>query len=195
MKQPLHLNPLLAIGTPCTLSLECVFNADDGQFGRFALEKELLWPGVPMLGQTYAESNACAHRPSLYEIASIEFDSAADTAPCLYVSLKELDLGKWLRGCMENEHLVAHAIKPPFDRDTCIDCVQHYIGTGWKLVGNEADWYGTLGIASLPIRFDKHGNCYERAGDWDDADLYDDDDDDDDDWDDDGDDDDLGEDV
>lgn len=179
------VNPLLAMGTPCRLSLEVVFNADSGEYGRFWVERLVTWPGVPMLEQTYCETGTSGLRPDAYKLKSINFDGDSDEIRLL-VFLQDIDVSKWIR--THNELAIEQGRTPlctVLDREIFIEVIHEYLDFGWTLMLNEARWWQADDVlqpdaperykrVGEQIRFDEHGNVA-------DDDDFDDDEDDDDD--------------
>lgn len=185
------VNPLLAVGTPCRLFLEVVFNADNGESGRCWLEKLVTWPGVPTLEQKYIETNVAALRPDAYKLEEISFDGApvVNERPQLEVRLQSIDVTKWLRERREaGDHgsMTAEAYDGPLDRGAFLETIGDFYDDDWSLFCNQAHWWEAddvlLDTAEKPKRigetllFDGDGNLLSDE----DEDEDDDDDDDDD---------------
>ncbi len=198
------VNPLLAVGTPCRLFLEVVFNADSGESGRCWLEKLVTWPGVPMLEQKYVESSVSALRPDAYKLEEISFDGAPINVerPQLDVHLQSIDVTKWLRERAEPDadgYVSPHVFTAPLNREVFLDMIHSFYAGGWRLVCNQAHWWEADDAlladaekskrASETLTFNHHGrlllvNGEIALGDDDDDDFDDDDFDDEDDDDD-----------
>lgn len=128
------MNPLLVVGTPCDLHLEVVFNADDGQYGKFYVEKSVVWPGMPMIGHRYVEEvnqRGDPLRPSLFTVTDIAFDGTDGALPILRVTLAAIDAAKYIREL--NDQPSARRLKRPALKLTCIECIQDFVDDGWRL--------------------------------------------------------------
>lgn len=140
------VNPLLAVGTPCRLFLEVVFNADNGDSGRCWFEKLMTWPGVPMLEQKYVETNATALRPDAYKLGEISYDGSPGIheRPQLEVRLQSIDVTKWLR---ERREVGADGTVPvgaydgPLNRDTFLEMIDDFYDDNWRLFCHQAHWW------------------------------------------------------
>lgn len=137
MMQPQLVNPLLAMGTPCRLALSVVFNADDGEYGNFDVERRLIWPGIPTREQGFVETEATL-RPDSYEIDKISFDADDPDGQLLTVWLKTIDVSKWLRAW--NERFPAPK-QMPMTRDTCIGVIHDFLNGDWTLFTHQLRWW------------------------------------------------------
>lgn len=154
--------------TRCCLFLEVVYNADDGSYGHFLLEKWFNWPGVPMVGQSHVDlgDSAVTLRPDGFKVKEVaSVDDPDDEEPYLHVSLLELDLAKWQRERNEINAEMAEQYPDMTPRDvivvnkaTCIETIQAFMDDGWKMTTHVLRWKNEDGTEQPDVIFDRSGN-------------------------------------
>lgn len=160
--------------TKCVLSLEIVYNADDGSYGHFLLERMVGWPGTPMVGQQFVEMQAPVIRPDAYtvkEVSCVVDDDEHDGEPYLSVWLNELDLAKHQRRRNEidaEHHTDAAHVPILVTKATCIESIQSYFDDGWELLTSSLLWWNEDGSKQDDIYFDSAGNVIRDEDDEDD---------------------------
>jgi hypothetical protein len=166
-----NINPLIPVGTPCRLCLEVRFTCEEGHGGLYA-EKALIWPGVPQIGHTFAQTSVHLI-PDGYKIHDIAFDEHDDTGapPHLHLWLEECDLS--LHRTKRNEVDAAKDTSKliPLTEQLFLRCVSEYAADDWGFVGNP--WWVRADGAQFNVLVDIDLDAYIDDGSDDDDDFDD----------------------
>lgn len=131
---PAHTMPVF--GTPICLNLEVEFVAEDGSGkGLVSLEKELVWPGAPQIGHTYAETEV-GLRPDGYKLRDVCFDGHGDRSkiPHLQAYLEECNLSEYRKRRNEIDAKGDQSKIIPVNRELFLDCVSEYLEDDWVVI-------------------------------------------------------------